>query len=157
MSGGDEQSAAVRRRLQRSYFKAFARAHGRLLLRTKGRPSSLGRGRHACVLQTTGRRTGLPRSVPLLYMPFGEALVVVASNYGQERPPAWWWNLEADPRAYVLLGGSRIDVVARETEGEERAMLIERGAVYNKMWSQYFDNVERHLPVVSLDPGTDAS
>ncbi len=85
-------------------------------------------------------------------MPFGGSLIVVASNYGQERPPAWWLNLAAHPRAEVLVDGQRIEISARETEGAERAMLMERGVTYNRLWAQYFSYVQRHVPVVALEP-----
>lgn len=59
------------------------------------------------LLQTVGRRTGQLRSTALVYMPDGDDLVVVASNLGAERPPAWWLNLQASDEGLALVGGRR--------------------------------------------------
>lgn len=144
-------------RWRRTGYQWFAKGHGWLLLRTNGRPHRLGRTQYALVLETIGRKSGLVRSVPLLYLPSGDDFVILASNYGQEQPPAWWRNLEAEPDAAVLCAGRRIPVRARRTEGAERDALIERGRTYNKQWQGYFTTVQRELPVVVLErrPATD--
>ncbi|MGH3184353.1 MAG: nitroreductase/quinone reductase family protein, partial [Streptosporangiaceae bacterium] len=76
--------------LQVRFFRAFARGHTRVLVRTHGFPSWSGPRLRFLVLETRGRRSGLPRSVVLLYMPDGGDYVVIASNFGDEHPPAWW-------------------------------------------------------------------
>jgi len=72
---------------------------------------------------TTGRKSGRPRTIPLLYLPDGENLVVVASNGGTAGDPAWWLNLADDPEANVEVGGRKLRVRAEEAEGEERRRL----------------------------------
>jgi len=140
--------------IARRWFQTFAKVHGALLLRTDGRPHRLGRTQYALVLVTVGRRSGQERAVPLLYMPDdvdGErAFVLIASNYGQERPPAWYHNIVARPEAEVRVAGRRIPVVAHELAGDERAAMLERCAAYNKQWRSYQDTVARPLPVVRL-------
>ena len=59
------------------------------------------------VLTTTGRRSGKPRSNPLLYVPDGDAYVVIGSNWGQPHQPAWSLNLLAQPAAEVDVKGRR--------------------------------------------------
>jgi len=136
---------------QRSY-RWFARGHNRLLLRTRGRPERLGLRLRCLVLETTGRRSGQPRRVVLLYMRDGDGFVVVASNFGGERPPAWWVNLEADPHAFVECRGRRMAVRARELQGDERTATLARAMAYNKQWRSYASTVQRPLPVVRLEP-----
>jgi len=142
----------MRQRLNRAFFKGFARLHTRLLVRTRGRPSSLGPRRTFLVLETTGRRTGRPRSIVLLYMPEGDAFVVLASNYGQEHPPAWWRNLEARPDALVHLSGRTIPVRARALAGDERQAVVAKAVQYNPQWQGYVRTLRRELPVVLLEP-----
>ena len=84
--------------LRRRWYMAFARVHTRLLLLTNGRPTYLTHRLRCLVLETIGRRTGRRRKVALLYMPDDDGFVVLASNFGQEHPPAWWLNLEARGR-----------------------------------------------------------
>lgn len=76
------------------------------------------------MLTTTGARSGLPRTVPLLAVPDGARLVVVASNFGQQGNPAWYANLRKYPAATVAVeGGPPRPVNTYEAEGAERERL----------------------------------
>jgi deazaflavin-dependent oxidoreductase (nitroreductase family) len=102
---------------------------------TGGRVVALGlRELPSMLLTTTGRRTGQPRTQPLLYAPDGDGYVVIGSNWGQQRQPAWALNLLADPRASVALGGRRIPVRAHLATGAERERLL---ALLLAMWPAY--------------------
>ena len=140
---------AVERR--RRFYQWFARVHGAVLVATKGRPQHLGRNLRFFVLETVGRKTGSVRRLPLLFMPHGDDFIVLASNYGQEQPPAWFLNLEATPDATVLTGGDRLPVRARVLEGDERTSIMPSLLEYNGHWRAYFTNVERTIPVVLLE------
>lgn len=104
------------------------------------------------LLTTTGRKTGKPRTVPLLYAPAGGGYAVVASKGGAPADPAWCVNLRAHPAARVELGGKSVPVKAREAEGEE----------YGRLWSQmvqgyngyagYQEKTSRRIPVFLLEP-----
>jgi deazaflavin-dependent oxidoreductase (nitroreductase family) len=80
------------------------RSWGWVLARMYGLPSLL--------LTTTGAKSGLPRSNPLLYIRDGDAFVVVGTNFGQEHHPAWTGNLLAHPAATVRVGPGDVSVVA---------------------------------------------
>ncbi|MEU8183127.1 nitroreductase/quinone reductase family protein [Micromonospora sp. NPDC049044] len=95
------------------------RVVGRL---TRGRVVALGLI-PSLVITTTGRRSGRPRSNPLLYVPDGDAYVVIGSNWGQTHHPGWAMNLLADPAAEVQLKGRRIPVRAERASGAERDRL----------------------------------
>ena len=136
---------------RRRFYQRFAKVHGALLLKTNGRPSRLGRNQFALILQTVGRKSGELRQLPLLYMPYDDSFLIIASNYGQERPPAWWFNLQAAPDTHVLLSGKKIAVRARRLEGDEREAVIPRCRAYNPQWNEYFASVQRELPIVVLD------
>jgi hypothetical protein len=56
------------------------------------------------LLTTTGAKTGLPRTLPLLYLDDGDDIILIASNYGKTSHPAWYRNLVANPRVEVLAG-----------------------------------------------------
>ena len=143
--------------LQVRVFRAFARRHTRLLVRTGGRPSWSGPRLRFLVLETRGRRSGRPRSVVLLYMPDSDGFVVIASNYGAERLPAWWVNLSADPDAVVHVSGRSVPVRARALAGAERDAMLTRAVSYNRQWRGYTRTVRRELPVVRLEPRTDTA
>ncbi|MBX7268429.1 nitroreductase family deazaflavin-dependent oxidoreductase [Micromonospora sp. Llam7] len=95
------------------------RALGRL---TRGRVVALGLV-PSLLITTTGRRSGQPRCNPLLYVPDGDAYVVVGSNWGQTHQPAWALNLLAEPSAEVDVRGRRIPVRAEVVTGAERDRL----------------------------------
>jgi deazaflavin-dependent oxidoreductase (nitroreductase family) len=78
------------------------------------------------MLTMTGAKTGQRRTSPVLGVPDGDNLVVVASNYGQRHHPAWYHNLRAHPEATVTVGGACRRVRAHEAVGEERERLWQR-------------------------------
>lgn len=77
------------------------------------------------LLTTIGRKTGQPRTTPLLFAPDGDGYVVIGSNWGQPHHPAWSGNLLADPSATILLDGRTIPVRATLVDGDDRARLRE--------------------------------
>lgn len=89
---------------------------------TRGRVVALGLV-PSLVVTTIGRRSGQPRSNPLLYVPDGDAYVVIGSNWGQTHQPAWALNLLADPAAEVDVRGRRLPVRAELATGAERERL----------------------------------
>ncbi|MFF5171149.1 nitroreductase/quinone reductase family protein [Micromonospora sp. NPDC000089] len=95
------------------------RAVGRL---TRGRVVALGLV-PSLVITTTGRRSGRPRSNPLVYVPDGEGYVVVGSNWGQQHQPGWVMNLLAKPEAELDVRGRRVPVRAELATGAERERL----------------------------------
>jgi deazaflavin-dependent oxidoreductase (nitroreductase family) len=103
------------------------------------------------LLTSTGRRSGQQRTAPVLYLKDGERLVVIGSNAGNRKAPAWSLNLKANPDAEVEVGREHSLVRARVTEGEERAEL------WRKMNEQYagFDaydaNTSRDIAVFVLE------
>jgi deazaflavin-dependent oxidoreductase (nitroreductase family) len=107
-------------------------------------------GHPVLLLQTRGRRSGRARTTPVQYLADGDAFVVVASNAGARRPPAWLLNLRADPHARVELGADALDVTARETRDEERAALWHRLTADNPSLSKAARKAGRPLPIVVL-------
>jgi deazaflavin-dependent oxidoreductase (nitroreductase family) len=104
-------------------------------------------------LTTTGRRTGEPRSVILGYYQDGPSLVSMAMNGWGTQEPAWWLNLQADPRALVeLAGGTRYEVLARPAVGDERERLWQRWRELDKNLDSYAARRAHQTAVVVLEP-----
>ncbi|GAA0960777.1 nitroreductase family deazaflavin-dependent oxidoreductase [Kribbella koreensis] len=110
--------------------------------KTNGRITILGRSALPTLLLTTrGRKSGLPRTVPLIYAPDGDGFVVTASNWGQEHHPAWSANLLASSEATISLEGGRdVPVRAALAEGAERDRVW---PLVTKVWPAYDTYVER--------------
>ena len=104
-------------------------------------------------LTTTGRRTGEPRSVILGYFEDGPNLVSMAMNGWGAAEPAWWLNLQADPRAVVeLAGGTRQGVLGRPAIGDEREQLWQRWRELDKNLDRYAARRPRKTAVVVFEP-----
>jgi deazaflavin-dependent oxidoreductase (nitroreductase family) len=93
------------------------------------------------------------RTLPLLGIPEDDAVVVIASNYGQQRNPAWAHNLRAHPAARMRFEGRERDVVARELTGPARDAAYERGIAVYPGWIAYRRRAApRVIPVFRLEP-----
>ncbi len=104
------------------------------------------------LLTTVGRRSGRPRTAPVLYLADGERLVVIGSNAGNERTPAWALNLRAQPSADVQVRGERRKVSARVAEGDERAELWQRANQQYAGFDDYRARTSRDILVFVLEP-----
>jgi F420H(2)-dependent quinone reductase len=107
------------------------------------------------VLTTTGSITGRPRTVVLVFVEHEGRWVVVASNMGSHRAPAWLANLRATPEATVTIGERTVHVRGREATPHERAALwpvVDRAA-YGQ-YGRYQAIAERTIPLVILLPAT---
>jgi deazaflavin-dependent oxidoreductase (nitroreductase family) len=89
------------------------------------------------MLTTTGARSGASRSVPVLGFPTDDGLVVIASNFGQDTHPAWYYNLRANPDGEVEVAGVRRPFRAVEAEGEQRDRIWQQGLKVYPGWSTY--------------------
>jgi deazaflavin-dependent oxidoreductase (nitroreductase family) len=122
---------------------------------TGGRWSVIGKGVvPEMLLTTTGRKTGLPRDVPVLYAKDGEAYVVVASNWGQEHHPAWSGNLLAEPKAVVTVDGRAIDVVAELADPAEKERVWPLVTAVWPAYDTYAARAGRDIRVFLLRPTT---
>ena len=101
----------------------YLRAHTYIYEKSGGRFGKHSNRVPALLLTTVGRRSGLPRTNGLTYCRDRGDIIVVASNGGSDRPPAWLLNLQADPEVAVRLGRTVVKATARVANPEERAHL----------------------------------
>jgi deazaflavin-dependent oxidoreductase (nitroreductase family) len=105
------------------------------------------------LLTTTGRKSGKPRSLPLLYGEAGGSYVVVASKGGLPNHPIWYLNLEAHPECELMVGPRHVKARARTARGEERERLWKQMAKLYPPYEEYQQRAgDRTIPVVVLDP-----
>jgi len=123
----------------------------KVLLRSSGRYTVLGPfGSPMLLLTTIGRKSGLERTTPLVYLPDGDALLVVGSNFGQGHDPAWAMNLVAHPSATVTIRGTAIPVDARELLDEERERAFAAFQDLAKPYEAYAERTSRTIRVFAL-------
>jgi F420H(2)-dependent quinone reductase len=135
----------VLNRLMRGHARVYRATGGRIGGRFPGLPPML-------LLDHVGAKSGTSRTTPLVYMPDGDALVVVASKGGYPQHPAWFSNLRSSPDTEVQLGSKRFKVHAREANADERRRLWPKAVAYNPRWGSYQERTERKIPLVILQP-----
>ncbi|HWJ50198.1 MAG TPA: nitroreductase family deazaflavin-dependent oxidoreductase [Solirubrobacteraceae bacterium] len=104
------------------------------------------------LLTSIGRRSGQPRTAPVLFLADGERVVVIGSNAGNTRAPAWSHNLKANPDCEVQIRGERRDVRARLAEGDERTELWRKMNEQYAGFEDYDERTSRDIGVFVLEP-----
>ena len=104
------------------------------------------------LLTTTGRKSGQPRTAPVVYLADEGRFVVINTNAGNGRIPAWSLNLRANPEAEIEVGRKKLGVRARVAEGEERADLWRKHNVQYAGFDEYADKLDRDISVIVLEP-----
>jgi deazaflavin-dependent oxidoreductase (nitroreductase family) len=112
------------------------------------------RGIPVCLVTTTGRKSGQPRTVPLLYLAHGDGVVIVASQGGLPRHPDWYFNVSANPAVRVEVRGDAFDAVARVAQGDERARLWEELVELYPSFAAYALRAQREIPVIVCERTT---
>lgn len=124
------------------------------LTRGRATASSLLSGLPVVMLTSTGARSGQPRTVPVLGIPDGDELIVIASNYGRPHHPAWYHNLRAHPRCAITVGGVTREVEARQLSGNDRDVRFARAMRVYRGFGTYRVRAagRREIPVFVLVP-----
>jgi deazaflavin-dependent oxidoreductase (nitroreductase family) len=107
-------------------------------------------GRPLLLLTTTGARTGQRHITPMMYIPDGDRLLVVASNAGAPAHPDWYRNLVAHPRVVVELGKETYDATAHVLEGAERERLWDMIVAQYPFFADHQAKISRQIPVIAL-------
>jgi deazaflavin-dependent oxidoreductase (nitroreductase family) len=139
-------------RMPDSWLKAMGKLNVPVYRLSRGRlMNTVGTG-PVLLLTSTGRRSGQKRTAPVLYLKDGERFVVVGSNAGNARAPAWSYNLKANPDAEIEIRGDRRPVRARVAEGEERAELWRKVNEMYEGFDDYDAKTARDIAVFVLEP-----
>lgn len=105
-------------------------------------------------LTTTGARSGKPRTVFLVGIAHDDDVILIASNFGQKRHPAWYYNLKAHPQVTLSATGKpEQSYTAREVSGAERWRLWQEAVDVYTGYARYARRAApRQIPVVVLSP-----
>lgn len=131
------------------------RVHQRIYELTDGRLGHRMIGVPSLLLRTTGRRSGATRTNALVYARDGDDYLVVASNGGAPRHPAWLHNVRANPEVEIQVGRERrkgrVRVVGRSDPDYERLWRIVNENNRDR-YSAYQRKTSREIPVVAITP-----
>jgi deazaflavin-dependent oxidoreductase (nitroreductase family) len=134
--------------------KLGARIDPWLLRATRGRVDHTLGVIPVVLLTVRGARSGLERTVALLYFTDGDDVILIASSYGRAKFPAWYYNLKANPDVSLEAMGRSGPYVAHETEGEEHDRLFELAKMVYSGYGEYQRRTTgiRRIPVMRLSP-----
>ena len=119
---------------------------------TKGRRGLSPPSMTTALLTTTGRRSGNEVTTPVLVLPDEGNYIVVGSNYGRGRHPAWTYNLGADPNATLQMRDQIHRVIAARLVGEEASAYWPRLVQMWPGWQTYRRITDREFRMFRLEP-----
>ena len=130
----------------------FGDAHVKRYRETGGETGHIWReGSTILLLTTTGRKSGEPRTTPLIYAQDGDRYVIVASKGGAPEDPGWYENLSKEPQVELQVKDEVFQARARTAEGEERERLWKLAAEQWPDYDAYQTKTDREIPVVVLE------
>jgi deazaflavin-dependent oxidoreductase (nitroreductase family) len=106
-------------------------------------------------LTTIGAKSNQPRTKPLIGVMDGEKIALIASSFGREHNPGWYYNLKAHQECDVVLNGKSGKYIARELSGEEYNHYWQLAVSFYAGYEKYKERAaHRHIPVMLLEPKT---
>lgn len=102
------------------------------------------------LLTTTGAKSGQQRTTPMMYIPDGDRLLVIASNIGAATHPDWYHNLVVHPQVTVEVGAETFAATAAVTEGVERQRLWDKVVAQYPFFTEHQSKTARQIPVIAL-------
>jgi deazaflavin-dependent oxidoreductase (nitroreductase family) len=142
---------------QQPDLEAFQQFNKRLIAEFRANGGKVGgqfAGAPMLLLTTTGRRSGQPRTNPVVYTTDNGRYVIIASKGGAPTNPDWFHNLRANPEVIVEIGGETFPARATVPEGAERDRLFTRMVDQMPGFGEYQTMTTRQIPVVLLERAT---
>jgi len=102
----------------------------------------------------TGARSGRSLTIPLMYVPYGDGVVVVASQGGAPRNPVWYANLVKHPDIEVSHRGRKSKLRARLATDEERPEIWPICDQHYAPFEEYRQRTDRKIPIFVCEPRT---
>ena len=150
----EQAYAASARRPPRGLIRAVGAIHRIAIISTGGRLWGDLLDHPILLLSTIGRRSGKPRTQPVMYLRDDDCYLVAATFGGHDQDPAWLMNLQARPQATVIVEGRKTSVLATIATPDERDRLWPRFLSLSPAYQKYQRSAKRLIPIVRLCPRT---
>ena len=134
------------------FIKLFMDVNAFLIRLTNGRIGGKLGTQTILLLETTGRKSGQPRVVPIAYFFHEGKYLIVASNWGKDKQAAWYLNLKKNPRATLTVSGKKIPTEAHEAQGREYDHLWKFATERNPPYLEYQKMTARKIPIMVFQP-----
>jgi len=105
---------------------------------------------NVALVETIGRKSGKKRTVPIACYPYQGSIAVSASNSGNDKHPAWYLNMVANPEVSVRLGEEQFKAIAEVVPDNEREALWQQVVENNRHQGEYLEKTNREIPLVWL-------
>jgi deazaflavin-dependent oxidoreductase (nitroreductase family) len=119
---------------------------------TGGRLMGAFQGRPVMLVSMTGAKSGKTRTIPLMYVPYKEGVIVVGSQGGAPRSPVWVENLKKHPDVVVQYGNKKLKLRARLVSDAEKAQLWPICVQHYREYDDYQKRTDRNIPVFVCEP-----
>jgi F420H(2)-dependent quinone reductase len=135
-----------------TFIKWFMDINAFFLRISRGRIGSRLGTQTILLLETTGRKSGQPRVIPIAYFFHEGIYLIVASNWGKDKNADWYLNLQKQSRATLQVNGKKIPVEAHDAQGEEYERLWKFATEKHPPYLHYKEMTTRHIPIVVFQP-----
>ena len=117
-----------------------------------GRVANRMEGCPVCLVTMTGRKSGLQKTIALMYAEHDGNVLLVASLGGAPQHPVWYHNLKAQPQIEIQLGSTRRKMLAREATAEEHKVVWPKAVAAYGSFADYQKKTSRVIPVFICSP-----
>ena len=139
-------------RIMKALIKPFSAWNARRYLASNGASGSKMQGYDICVVTMTGAKTGQKRDIPLMYVPYKEGVLLVASLGGAPKNPTWYYNLVKHPEIEVRVKDKTLRLRARLASAAEKPGLWPVCVKYYPPYADYEARTDRDIPVFVCEP-----
>lgn len=130
----------------------FSRFNAWRYIKSKGTSMGSFGGRDICIASMIGARSGKRRDVPLMYVPYKEGVILVASLGGAPKHPTWYYNLVKNPDIDVYVKGEKLALRARQASPAEKAEAWPTCCEHYPDYAVYQKRTDRDIPVFICEP-----
>ena len=136
----------------RQFIRPFSRLNGFLYKLSGGRVMGTLQGRPVMLVTMKGVKSGKQRTIPLMYVPYKEGVIVVGSQGGAPKSPVWVKNIQANPDVVVQYKGKKMHLRARQVDDAEKAEVWPTCVEHYREYDDYQARTDRNIPVFVCEP-----
>jgi F420H(2)-dependent quinone reductase len=136
----------------RKFIKPFSGLNVFVYKLTGGRLMGKFQGRPVVLIEMTGAKSGNKRTIPLMYVPHEDGVIIVGSQGGAPKSPVWVKNLQKDPNIIAQYKGERTELFARQVDDAEKEKLWPICDANYKEFANYRARTDRNIPVFNCQP-----
>jgi deazaflavin-dependent oxidoreductase (nitroreductase family) len=138
----------------RQFIRPFSALNTLVYRLTRGRWMGSFQGRPIMLVTMKGAKTGKERTIPLMYVPYKDGVLVVGSQGGAPKSPVWVRNLQANPDVVVRYRDKQLALRARQASEAEKRQLWPICVQHYREYADYQARTDRSIPVFVCEPRT---